>query len=105
MKRNIYNILWACGVGATLMMQSCSLEEVNPGEFSLEVLGSTPQGYEKLLNQCYFGLERQFYNGIDFMGFMEGNVQILCKRFSEPYFYRLNMECRLRWHWCMQYGY
>lgn len=84
MKRNIYNILWACGVGATLMMQSCSLEEVNPGEFSLEVLGSTPQGYEKLLNQCYFGLERQFYNGIDFMGFMEGNTDLWTSKTNQP---------------------
>lgn len=76
MKRKISNIFWACGVSATLLMQSCTLDEVNPGGFTLENLGTTPAGYETLLNQCYFGLERQFYNGIDFMGFMEGNTDL-----------------------------
>lgn len=76
MKRKISNIFWACGVSAALLMQSCSLDEVNPGGFTLENLATTPAGYETLLNQCYFGLERQFYNGIDFMGFMEGNTDL-----------------------------
>ncbi len=72
----ISNIFRVCGVGTVLMMQSCSLDEVNPGGFTLENLGTNPAGYETLLNQCYFGLERQFYNGIDFMGFMEGNTDL-----------------------------
>ncbi|MDE6170388.1 MAG: RagB/SusD family nutrient uptake outer membrane protein, partial [Duncaniella sp.] len=69
-------IFWACGVSTALMMQSCSLDEVNPGGFTLENLGTTPEGYETLLNQCFFGMERKFYNDIDFMRFMEGNTDL-----------------------------
>lgn len=76
MKRNISRIFFACGVSATLMMQSCSLDEYNPGGSTLEAFGTSVEGYQTLLNQCYFGLERQFYNGVDFMGFMEGNTDL-----------------------------
>ncbi len=72
----VSKIFWACGVGAALMMQSCSLDEVNPGGFTLENLATTPAGYETLLNQCYFGMERKFYNDIDFMRYMEGNTDL-----------------------------
>lgn len=58
------------------MLQSCSLEEENPGGFTLENLGTSPAGYETLLNNCYFGMERMFYNAVDFMGFMEGNTDL-----------------------------
>lgn len=43
------------------MMPGCSLDEVNPGGFTLENLSTSAEGYETLLNQCYFGLERHFY--------------------------------------------
>ena len=76
MKRNISRIFFACGVSATLMMQSCSLDEYNPGGSTLEAFGYSAEGYQTLVNQCYFGLERQFYNGVDFMGFMEGNTDL-----------------------------
>lgn len=72
----ISKIYWACGVLAALMTQSCSLDEYNPGGFTLESLGTTPEGHVTLLNQCYFGMERKFYNDIDYMRFSEGNTDL-----------------------------
>lgn len=72
----ISNIFWAFGAVAALSLQSCSLDEVNPGGFTLEALGTTPEGHLTLLNQCYFGLERKFYNDIDFMRYSEGNTDL-----------------------------
>ncbi len=40
---------------------SCSLEEENPGGFTMEVMASTEEGYETFINQCYFAMERYFY--------------------------------------------
>ena len=77
-------ILLACGALSALSMQSCSLEEVNPGGFTLESLGTTPEGHVTLLNQCYFGLERKFYNDIDFMRFSEGNSDLWASKRNLP---------------------
>lgn len=65
-----------CGLGLAVGLQSCDLDEVNPSDFSLETLTYSPEGMETLINNCYFGLERQFYNGVDFMLFMEGNTDL-----------------------------
>lgn len=72
----ISKILWACGAATAVMMQSCSLDEVNPGGFTMETLATDPAGYETLLNQCYFALERKFYNDFDFMNLTEGNTDL-----------------------------
>lgn len=42
----------------------------------MENLAYTTSGFQNLLNNCYFGLERKFYNDIDFMPFMEGNTDL-----------------------------
>ncbi len=48
--------------GATLLlMQSCSLEEYNPSGLSTDVEWSTPEGYEKKINDCYFDMIRVVY--------------------------------------------
>ena len=76
MKLNISKLLLACGMGATVIMPSCSLEEENPGGMTIENLAYTTTGFQTLLNNCYFGLQRKFYTDIDFMPFMEGNTDL-----------------------------
>ncbi len=61
MKNRILNIMMASAVGLTGVFQACSLDEVNPGGYTLENLSTSEEGYETLLNNCYFGLERYFY--------------------------------------------
>ncbi|MDE6692486.1 MAG: RagB/SusD family nutrient uptake outer membrane protein [Muribaculaceae bacterium] len=72
----ISKIFWVCGAAAALCMQSCSLDEINPGGFTMETLATDPAGYETLLNQCYFSLERKFYNDFEFMNLTEANTDL-----------------------------
>lgn len=69
-------VLFTCGLGVASMMSSCTLDENNPGGFTLESIATDTNGFETLLNNCYFGLQRKFYNDIDFMRFMEGNTDL-----------------------------
>lgn len=64
------------GVASAMALQSCSLDEVNPGGFTFENISYSPEGYETLLNQCFFGLERKFYNDFDYMAYMEANTDL-----------------------------
>ncbi len=76
MKLKISNILTGCGLGAMIALQSCTLDEYNPGGFDVENIATDASGYSYLVNQCYFGLERVFYNTTDFMGFTEANSDL-----------------------------
>lgn len=85
MKRNIKhlkNAMWVSLLGA-MALSSCSLEESNPGGFTLDNLATSKDGYETLLNNCYFGLERYFYGSagtgnVDegYMGFVEASTDL-----------------------------
>ncbi|MBQ7162305.1 MAG: RagB/SusD family nutrient uptake outer membrane protein [Bacteroidales bacterium] len=58
---------------------SCSLEEDDPGGFTFENMSQTPEGFQTLVNQIYFGLERSFYgniNKIDFMAITEAESDL-----------------------------
>ena len=52
-------------VFTTLMLcmsaTSCSLDELNPSGVTVDKVASTVQGYNKLINSCYFDLSRYFY--------------------------------------------
>lgn len=76
MKLNISTILTGCGLGAMVALQSCSLDEYNPGGFDIDNIATSTTGYEYIINQCYFGLERGFYNTTDFMKFTEANSDL-----------------------------
>lgn len=69
-------IFLACGTVASLMVQSCSLDEYNPAGEQLEDYATTPQGWEYLLNNIYFALERKYYNDFDFMKYTEANSDL-----------------------------
>ncbi len=59
--KNIFRIkIFACLILA-LNFLSCSLDEENPGGFTMEVMASSEEGYETFINQCYFAMERYFY--------------------------------------------
>lgn len=58
---------------------SCSLNEDDPGGFTFENMCQTTEGFQTLVNQIYFGLERSFYgniNKIDFMAVTEAESDL-----------------------------
>lgn len=76
MKKTITNIFIATALIAG-GLQSCSLEEENPGGFTLDDLALTESGYDELVNQCYFAMERVLYCATnDFMMFTEGDTDL-----------------------------
>ncbi|MBP1675779.1 MAG: SusD family [Bacteroidetes bacterium] len=58
------------------LFSSCSLEEENPGGFTMEVTASTISGYQSLINQCYFAMERYFYGTENWITLTEGNTDL-----------------------------
>lgn len=83
------------GIVAVLLvchLQSCSLDEYNPGGFTPEAMASTLDGYQTLVNQCYFALERYFYGTDNWMTLTEGNTDL--------WTYRRNMSTSwTQWFW------
>ena len=52
---------------SVLSLHSCTLDEYNPGAFTKEALATSIDGYETLINQCYFAMERFYYGAADWM--------------------------------------
>lgn len=75
--KNIKNLLLAFALLATgAFSTSCSLDEENPGGFTLEALSTSLEGYESLINQCFFGMERRIYGTEYWMFFSEGDSDL-----------------------------
>ena len=55
--KNIFRKLTLYSVAlAVVSFSSCSLEENNPAGFTKENLATSIEGYETLVNQCYFAM-------------------------------------------------
>ena len=74
-------------ISAVIMMLSaygCSLDEFNPSGISTEQEWSTPAGYEKKVNDCYFDLVRIVYGQAEdtYLMVAEGGTDIWLLLFS-----------------------
>jgi hypothetical protein len=77
MKKKIRYSLLVMALGSwALVNHSCSLEEENPGGFTMETVASTADGYQALINQCYFAMERYFYGTDSWMSLTEGGTDL-----------------------------
>lgn len=66
-------------------LSSCTLEEENLSGFTLDALASSSvDGYKKLLNNCYFGMERQLYGFNQWMMFSEAGTDIWTNSKNSP---------------------
>lgn len=66
-------------------LSSCTLEEENLSGFTLDALASSSvDGYKKLLNNCYFGMERQLYGFNQWMMFSEAGTDIWTNAKNSP---------------------
>jgi hypothetical protein len=69
--------IWLPAIIAAMGLFSCSLQENNPSGFTIEsVSASSVAGYRGLVNNCYFGMERQLYGFNQWMMFCEAGTDI-----------------------------
>jgi hypothetical protein len=68
------------------------LEEYNPGAFTKEALATSIDGYETLINQCYFAMERFYYGSADWMSLTEGDTDLWTYKANESTSYT-------QWFW------
>lgn len=77
MKKIVEKLFLASAVIAfALCIHSCSLEEENPGGFTMETTASTADGYQALINQCYFAMQRYFYGTDSWIYLTDGNTDL-----------------------------
>uniref|UniRef100_UPI0034A42965 RagB/SusD family nutrient uptake outer membrane protein n=1 Tax=Phocaeicola vulgatus TaxID=821 RepID=UPI0034A42965 len=91
--KNIFRKLTLYSVAlAAVSFSSCSLEENNPAGFTKENLATSIEGYETLVNQCYFAMERYFYGTDSWMSLTEGD--------SDLWTYQANQSTSYtQWFW------
>lgn len=80
-------------IAGTLGLSSCSLEEDNPGGFTMEDLAvSSEDSYKTIVNNCYFGMERAFYCSKNYMELTEADTDL--------WTYRANINSSYtEWFW------
>lgn len=76
MNKQLKNILLTSAIASMAFMPGCSLDEVNPGGFTMENMSTSIEGYNSLINQCYFGAERLLYGTDGWMAMTEGDTDL-----------------------------
>lgn len=76
--KKIFNIktLLSVFLLSNIFMSSCSLEEENPGGFTMEKTAESIEGYQTLINQCYFSMQRYFYGTDNWVTLTEGGTDL-----------------------------
>ena len=72
----IKNWLTVIVMAVTLSNASCSLDEYNPSGYTMDALSASVEGYQTILNNVYFGMERSMYGLGLFMQLTEGGTDI-----------------------------
>lgn len=72
----IKNWLTVIVMAVTLSNASCSLDEYNPSGYTMDALSASVEGYQTILNNVYFGMERSMYGFGLFMQLTEGGTDI-----------------------------
>lgn len=64
-------------LAGSMGLASCSLEEENPGGFTMEnIAANSVESYDGIVNQCYFGMQRGLYGTDGFMELTEGDTDL-----------------------------
>ncbi|MDI9873168.1 RagB/SusD family nutrient uptake outer membrane protein [Flectobacillus rivi] len=83
--RKLFTILSIPALMMSGVLTSCTLEEENLSGFTLDALAaSSVDGYKKLLNNCYFGMERQLYGFNQWMMFSEAGTDLWTNNKNSP---------------------
>ena len=78
MKAKIKSMILSAVMAVTAMsFSACSLDEKNPGGFTMDNMATNSlESYQTLVNQIYFGMERHLYGTENFMMFSEGDTDL-----------------------------
>ena len=67
MTTKIKNWLTVTAMAVTISNASCTLDEYNPSGYTMDALSASVEGYQTILNNVYFGMERALYGYGQFM--------------------------------------
>lgn len=76
MTTKIKNWLTVMAMVAAVSNSSCALDEYNPSGYTMDALSNSVEGYQTILNNIYFGMERAMYGYGQFMWMTEGGTDI-----------------------------
>lgn len=76
MTTKIKNWLTVMAMTAAMSNASCTLDEYNPSGYTMDALSTSVEGYQTILNNVYFGMERALYGYGQFMQLTEGGTDI-----------------------------
>lgn len=76
MTTKIKNWLTVTAMAVTISNASCTLDEYNPSGYTMDALSASVEGYQTILNNVYFGMERALYGYGQFMQMTEGGTDI-----------------------------
>ena len=76
MTTKIKNWLTVMAMVAAVSNSSCALDEYNPSGYTMDALSNSVEGYQTILNNIYFGMERAMYGDGQFMWMTEGGTDI-----------------------------
>ena len=96
MKTTIKNILLSASMTAiALSFNACSLNEENPGGFTMDNLATSEETYAALVNQTVFGMERHLYGTEYYMMFSEGDTDLWTYRGISGLMQEPHQVCRI----------
>lgn len=101
MKTKLKHIFFASALmAAATNFTACSLDEVNPGEFTMDSLAETEETYEKIVNNCYFAIERYFYGASGASGVESNNWMAMTEATTDLWTYQRNKSTSYtQWFW------
>ena len=101
MKNKLKHIFFASALmAAATNFTACSLDEVNPGEFTMDSLAETEETYEKIINNCYFAMERYFYGASGASGIESNNWMAMTEATTDLWTYQRNKSTSYtQWFW------
>jgi starch-binding outer membrane protein, SusD/RagB family len=82
LKKGFYTLVLGTLMGS---WYSCDLEEYNPSGTTADIVFSTPEGYEKLVNSIYVNLRKEFYGREDIMFMTETGTDLWFNAGYEDY--------------------
>ena len=84
-KRIRKSLLIAATAVCAISFNSCDLNEYNPSGTTADIVFSTPEGYEKLINSIYVNLRKELYGREDIMYMTEGGTDLWFNASFENY--------------------
>lgn len=100
MKLKYRSLAFTLSVVGAIHFQSCSLEEVNPGRFSMDSMSEKEASYGKIINNCYFSMERYFYGANGASGVESNNWMALTEADTDLWTYQANKSTSYtQWFW------